>query len=229
MQADTANMRGVLIHIPKTGGTSTREMFRNLVGDYVHMTGQQIRHSLTASGQMSQARWDGLFKFSVVRNPWQRFLSRYLSKNRTHILRTSRDGFRSWLKGASDSMDAKSPRNMFKGIELDYVGRFEHFDANTAAIAAGLGVQVPAMLHRNNRMLTLETLVAGQPESERTGQFRNIVSELSQWREHLSTRYVGGDWRPYYDAASHDAVAEFGAWEIERFGYAFDDCAVVAA
>ncbi len=34
-----------------------------------------------------------------------------------------------------------------------------------------------------------------------------------------------GDWRPYYDEATHDLVAKLGAWEIQRCGYTFDDCA----
>jgi len=34
------------------------------------------------------------------------------------------------------------------------------------------------------------------------------------------------DWRPYYDTATRCRVAELGAWEIERFGYTFDDCEV---
>ncbi len=223
-------IRGVFTHIPKTGGTSTSQMFGRWVYGSGHDTCELSRCKFIAEGGAAD-HWASLFKFAVVRNPWARLLSRYLSMNRSRILDASVGGFREWIATTAREPVTRNecPDHMFEGVDLDYVGRFEDFRVNLAAIAAGLGVPLPGECHLNNRSRLLEQRIAGQPEVELRSQFRLIVRELVPWREHFATRYIAGDWRPYYDATTHDAVEGFGAWEIERFGYAFDDCAAVAA
>lgn len=78
-------------------------------------------------------------------------------------------------------------------------------------------------------------------EFDFVGQFENLARDVASVGDaigspdpvlphrHPMQVQRSADWRTYYDAATRDAVAELGAWEIDRFGYTFDDCAQRAA
>jgi len=192
---------GVFVHIPKTGGTSTREMFQHSIHTQAqHATIERQWHKFMARDENTAADWDALFKFAVVRNPWARILSRYRHASGTR--QTSPEAFQRYLIEHAHIIALESPANMLRCEEPDYVGQFEFFGESIIAIASGLGVPVPAPQHKNH--------------------LRHRLIQHGQLRD-------DGDWRSYYDAESHDAVRAFGVWEIERFRYTFDDCAAVAA
>ncbi len=210
-------MTGVFVHLPKTGGTSIREMF----GAHLIDTGHRTYREIAAS----DSDISGLFTFAVVRNPWARMLSRYIHK--TSIRHSTVAGFRHFVAGVAQEPTLRNQcaDRMFAGADFDFVGRFENFVENVQSIADGLGVPVPPMVHANeNRRARLERLTADQPEIELATQFRNVAGELGKY-----TDLYQGDWRSWYDAATHDTVEQIGRWEIDHFGYTFDDCAAVAA
>ena len=91
--------RAIFVHIQKTGGESVTSAFgqSNRLAEK-HVSAQELR---TLYGQ---AVWNSYFKFSIVRNPWDRLVSwwsmidsrrgefnagRPLNKFQTYILRTA--------------------------------------------------------------------------------------------------------------------------------------------
>ncbi|SFT81099.1 sulfotransferase family protein [Sedimentitalea nanhaiensis] len=207
--------RFVFIHIPKTGGTSlamaleARAMKDDiLLGDTpkahrrrrrlntVAARGRLWKHATMADidGLVPGPDLEGLFAFTLVRNPWDRAVSYYhwlqgqsfdhpavdLARRlpfdafATHA--QTRDGFRAW--------PAARYMRRADGVEQcsAYI-RIERFERDAASLMAHLGFD-----------LTLPRLNASQRDR---------------------------DYRRYYTDAAADAVADSCAEDIARFGYGF--------
>ena len=65
----------IFIHIPKTAGHSIDTMFLDL-----GLVDEELWHftSLEIIKKFDRKMWDEYFSFSIVRNPWSRFLSEYI-------------------------------------------------------------------------------------------------------------------------------------------------------
>lgn len=169
----------LFIHIPKTGGTS---IGRTLFGDF------EGNHMPIATYQMiyDRATFDRLFKFAVVRNPYDRLLSAYrffrngadrvshsgmVDGSRSPELQAAtaaHDGFEDfvlhWLTPAQARQHEHfRPQHRFacapNGVlRLDYVGRFETLDESFADIAARLGVDAALIHDRRSRRVSDEEI-----------------------------------------------------------------------
>jgi len=65
----------LFIHIPKTGGVSIgRWMVANAKGKHIKSGGQHPKHQ-TPTTRSLKKRYPNVFKFCVVRNPWERLVS----------------------------------------------------------------------------------------------------------------------------------------------------------
>tara|TARA_A100000164_G_scaffold339938_1_gene335377 strand:- start:228 stop:815 length:588 start_codon:yes stop_codon:yes gene_type:complete len=63
----------IFIHIPRTSGTSIESAFKfnmDKVGGK-HLKASEIKRNI------GNDKWNNYFKFSIVRNPWERFVSMY--------------------------------------------------------------------------------------------------------------------------------------------------------
>ncbi len=151
--------RLIFVHIPKTGGTTILNLLglwqarraanlHTLFGEFgpfdlQHLTLPQLRQFLTDS-EMNLYR-----KFAFVRNPWDRAVSAALWQTRFAELgvRDLRDHVdwaeRVTRRGVRRPSDAHAvPQSAFvvscEGtIEVDYVGRFEAYRTDLAAILGG--------------------------------------------------------------------------------------------
>ena len=101
-----------------------------------HASQAELREEVGTSG------WDALFKFTFVRNPWERLLSIY-----AHGLRDGAEqmpsSFSEWitLPEPKDHMGQPVFRNLVdRWDELDFVGRFERFGDDFAQLASLLGL-----------------------------------------------------------------------------------------
>lgn len=180
--------RYVFIHINKTAGSSIE---RALYLRFEHKTALEKRREL------GDWRWRRSFKFSFVRNPWDKVLSHYnyrVATNQTgmgdrHI------SFRDWVLRAYGSQDPRyydQPR-MFapqaywicdenQRSLVDFVGRFESLTSDFAAVCQQIGVT-------------------------------RALPHLKQSRHsHYSDSY---------DAESRDCVARWFARDIEEFHYSY--------
>lgn len=211
--------RTIFIHIPKTGGTSIEAVLgmhgnREDVGvvpypdqtadrerfygrHLTHMTAERLRAELN-----DEAVFSSYFKFSVVRNPWERLVS------------TCAWSGRKWATG-----------QMLDRQEFDAFVRRTH-----AAFAAVRGASQPAALHPHvvpqvaylfdaagrscvdfiGRTETLER--DWRVIRDRLGVDADLPTRMKSWHR---------PYREYYDADTHEMVAEIYASDIEAFGYHF--------
>ncbi len=207
----------VFVHIPKTAGSSIEHALGmhgsiETIGIEPYLDQRMNEQTLFGAGaqhytaaQIEQvvgvAAVASYFKFSFVRNPWDRMVS-------AASWATSRRGEANWHRGVEldrDELDAAVNRQLAlraDGHELelhfreqapflcdadghalvDYVGRFETLEADWRTVCEALGVDMP-----------LE---------------RRMGSTHRCYRE-------------YYSAESRQRVGDLYAEDCERFGYEF--------
>ncbi|HBS49524.1 MAG TPA: Type II secretory pathway, pullulanase PulA [Rhodobacteraceae bacterium] len=207
--------RYLFIHVPKTGGTAlalaleARAMKDDiLLGDTpkarrrrhrvreARTRGRLWKHSTRRdiAGLLPEAELDGLFAFTLVRNPWDRAVSYY------HWLRAQSfvhpsvtlardlpfDAFVTHpqtLRSFRATPAASYMRRPDGSEHCDAAIRLEHFEADAAPLFAHLGFR-----------LDLARVNASDREA---------------------------DYRPYYSDDSAAALADACAEDIARFGYRF--------
>lgn len=207
----------VFVHIPKTGGTSLALALeaRAMKGDIMlgdtpkarqrrhrvqdsRTRGRLWKHSTLADidGLVPGAVLDGLFAFTLVRNPWDRMVSYY-----HWLLRQSFDHPSVGLAqrvGFTDFVAHPQTRQMFQPTPAAYYMRradgreqcnayirIEHFNKDAAPLANHLG-------------FALKLPKANQTDRDR-------------------------DYRRYYTDPSARLLADICATDIARFGYSFGE------
>lgn len=200
--------RYIFVAMPKTGTHSVRQALREHLGpDDIEQVGlfvnkrfpfdevAQIKHGHLSVRQMrpylGDAVCDDYFKFTFVRNPFDRFVSYCAFMTRQHgaferdpqvtmrrILFELRPmdhvHFQPQYTLLTDDADA---------LEMDFIGRVEHMQTDYDAICAKIGIPSRALEKVNS--------------SKR------------------------GDYRQYYDQALIDGVAELYRRDLELFDYRF--------
>ena len=181
----------IFLHINKTAGTS--------IGKAI---GLQVKQHLTAREiieRIGREKWLSAWKFTFVRNPWDRAVSLYeyrRGKDRTGI--ATRDlSFSAWtqrvfcehpdpvLHNNPKSFQTQSEwlRDDRGEINIDFVGRFESI----------------------------------------TGDFEEIAKKIAPG---ASLRHLNASARAaygsYYDSGSKELVTRWFEEDIERFGYVFE-------
>jgi hypothetical protein len=201
--------RCVFVHIPRTGGSSVESVIwpgerteaelwmgfvspmrnRYQTGGLQHLLARQIR---TVVGADTFNAW---FRFSIVRNPWDKAISQYAYMRgrpdlRQYVGMAEDAPFAEYLARISEIEHVQwMPQHAFiqdtDGNDLiDFIGRFETLEADTRRIFLRLGIDCPTLPHIN-----------------------------------ASAR--AGDYRSYFDAGTRAAVARMYAADIERFAYRF--------
>lgn len=181
----------VFVHINKTAGTS--------IGNAIGLTNKNHLTVKEIIARIGQERWDAAYKFTFVRNPWDKTVSLYeyrRKKNKTQIA-TLGINFEDWvIKTLGDEQDPYFHDNLksfqpqvewlrdpLGQISIDYIGKFESLNQDFEAIRKVIGVntQLP---HLN-----------------------------------ASSR---APYQSYYSEKTRDIVYRWFAEDIERFAYTFD-------
>jgi chondroitin 4-sulfotransferase 11 len=179
----------VFVHINKTGGSSVEKA---LGLPFQHRTALEIRADL------GQRLWDERFKFTVIRNPWDKVASHY-----HYRVKTNQTGlgdhpipFTEWVRRAYGDREPRyhdQPKMFMPQVDwicdesgtviVDFIGRFERLndDFHTACQHIGRRAELPHLKKSQNR-----------------------------------------DYRREYDTASVDIVAERFAGDVSEFGYSFE-------
>lgn len=203
--------RCIFVHIPKTGGTSIESVIwpirteADLHGGYIsashhrnkyqsgglqHLCAKYIRQEVGAK------IFEDYFKFSIVRNPWDRIVSQYAyTREQPYCqvyFRVPPDvSFPAYLDAISKSDHVHvMPQTAFlyddNGEPLvDFIGRYEDMPAAFRFISEKIGIE-----------------------------------QVELPRLNTSARNV--DFRTYYTPETRERVAALYADEIARFGYCFD-------
>ena len=149
----------VFVHVPKTGGTSVRQVLADQASDqylpfdskHKHVRGLELR---TAHPYVPL---DTYFTFAFVRNPYDQLASYWTYKmenpfhtDYAHV--ASLGSFATWLEWAAgqSGMRQSSYTHDDDDVQIvDFVGRFEHLHADLAAVCMRLGLPEPNVGHHN--------------------------------------------------------------------------------
>ncbi|HKJ95056.1 MAG TPA: sulfotransferase family 2 domain-containing protein [Gammaproteobacteria bacterium] len=211
--------RFLFVHIAKTGGTSIRTALRpyrwgwpysvplalcSLMSQMTrpkHVLGIKFpRHAkaIAAREMLPGEFYDGLFKFTVVRNPWDLQVSSYHHLRREYpSLMQDIPDFRAFIRRKLDPgreynylLDISQERQTDYVTDLqghlivDFIARYENLQADFEVICERIGIRTPDLPHRRR------------------------ATDRS-------------DYRDYYDNETRALVAEHYAGDIDRFGYRF--------
>ena len=210
----------LFVHIAKTGGTSVRAALRRYRwgGWYSlplwlaaqvdqitrprHKLGLKFpRHgkAIAAKEMLPEPVYQGFFKFTIVRNPWDLQVSswHHIRRERPRLLEGIPD-FESFLRWKLDpdrpyqyhidtSIERQSDYliDLHGNVIVDFVGRYERLAEDFEQICRHIGLSPPALPHRRRAA-----------DRER-------------------------DYRDYYDDATAELVARHFARDIEMLGYRF--------
>ena len=206
--------RYVFVHAPKTGGTAlalaleSRAMKDDIMlGDTpkalkrrrkvqgAQTRGRLWKHSTLADIDGLVPTLDGLFAFTLVRNPWDRMVSYY-----------------HWLRDQSFDHPAVA---LAQQMVFDDFAQAPHVRASMRASPARHYMTDAAGVERCDAYIRLEAF-----DQDAAPLWAHLGFALDLPRVNASVR--GADYRAYYSDAARAAVAEDCAEDIQRFDYQFD-------
>jgi chondroitin 4-sulfotransferase 11 len=130
----------IFVHIPRTGGSSIEislgRGLGTLKGNNTVIGTFQDKH-WTCSNYKAEnpSEWKSFFKFSFVRNPWDRAISTYewLKMHKTHPHRTT-DSFKKWLLSIKPNCNSYKTQSEYINETIDFVGRYENLHEDWAYV-----------------------------------------------------------------------------------------------
>jgi chondroitin 4-sulfotransferase 11 len=180
----------IFIHINKTAGTSIGKAIGLPLKD--HLTAREV------IARIGMDKWDTAYKFTLVRNPWDKVVSHYeyrRKKNKTEI--ASRNiPFSDWVRMTygenKDTFYYNNPRSFQPQVEwlkdnegnisIDFIGKFESIDKD---------------------FIQIKTIIGLDAELPHLNASKRV------------------DYQSYYDDETRDIVARWFREDIEVFGYKF--------
>lgn len=213
--------RAIFVHIPKTGGTSVefvlgmhggkadigiRPYFHQQI-DREHLYGQDLQHMTAAALKdllQPQGLFEAYFKFSIVRNPWDRLVSVFAWTNQK------------WVRGEELSDQ-----------EFDASVRQLH-GALVASRTQGQPLRVPPHLRPQSHFLADRNR---QPLVDFVARYENLREDWERIRCKIGVqadlplrmRSHHRPYQSYYTAATRAMVAEIYAEDLAALGYAFSE------
>ncbi|WP_171124205.1 MULTISPECIES: sulfotransferase family protein [unclassified Ruegeria] len=197
------NIKVIFVHIPKSGGSTVTTVLKRdrFFGRQVNPRDPRDKNIdyISQYFDLLGADANDYFKFSFVRNPWDRFVSgyHYVCQRRPEITEVTEHGsFKEFAQALSQGPEKFLQIRYFQpqylyltdasgNMPLDFVGRFERFDDDLRKALKQIGMRRLVIRHRK--------------QSKRT------------------------DYRDYYDQETRDIVGRVYARDIDVFNYAFED------
>ena len=158
------NLKCIYIHIPKTGGMSIESILGEDL-EQLHKLSIKIKHGTPKEWKYLKY-WKHYFKFTFVRNPWDRVVSAYLYNLKMSHTNTSQhdrekikqygiDGFNEYV--LNDLQETSSRfflpcSHWIKGYDYDFIGKLENFQRDMSFICNRMGINyVPTHLNMTSR------------------------------------------------------------------------------
>lgn len=185
----------IFVHINKTGGTSLNRCLGKFCEE-PQRGHPRIEEYIKEANEKHGA--DNYFKFSFVRNPWDKLLSTYFY--RTQILSDEKAksvSFRDWIVNSTKKekisfLDCLAHRPQLdwiadknENLKVDYVGRFENLEKDFNTICDKIGIPRQKLPHAK-------------------------ITKHQHYSE-------------YYDKETRKIVADKFKKDIEYFGYEFGE------
>ena len=232
--------RCLFVHIPKTAGQSIEAYFMQHLGlpeserdalllsrnRQPHLGPPRLSHlkarEYLTCGHVTPEQFQGYYKFSFVRNPWDRLVSFYKYRGHAH-----RYDFKTFVfkhmpePGWTNDYCHVTPQYDFLYDEdghclVDFVGRYENLQVDFDRVCQAVGLPVGTLPHANKSLQQHSVL------SVLLGEPRKIVRNLKRIvRRGRSAKHTFGHYSEYYDAETRDYVAELYRNDISTFGYEF--------
>jgi len=188
----------LFIHVPRTSGSSIEIQFKyNDAGMWmVNYDGRKHWTLNQWKEHLEPEVFETYFKFTIVRNPWDRVISKYCTRNEFGPI--GQPAGKS-LKYFLDNY--KTPGNehgetlidYFDPEQMDYIGRFESREDTLTYVSQKIGVEI-----------------------DNSYKLRPVQATIKQQNDNHH-------YTEYYDEETKQIVAERYARDIELFGYEFGD------
>lgn len=149
----------VFIHIPKCAGVSIESFFK----------WKGLRHETlqTYSNDHTRDFLNSCFKFTIVRNPWDRMVSWYFHHHGEKYEPKNKEGFQDWVrKGLPNHFENKLTNRTYwdkhdplsclgflyndNNIDLDYIGKVETLDEDMKYICEKANVEYIKLPKKNS-------------------------------------------------------------------------------
>jgi hypothetical protein len=186
----------IFVHINKTGGTSIEVLLKRY--------SNKFKKHQSIIDLNKEASSNDYFKFTFVRNSWDRFLSIYkyrIKTNQTNLA-SNPASFKEWAKNIYDKnpkhYNAHNSQKLLMlseqldwitdidgSINMDFIGRFENLQEDFNTVCDKIGI---------------------------------LRQELPHYNKTKHKHYT-----EYYDDETREIVAEKYAKDIEYFGYKFGE------
>jgi len=221
----------IFVHIPKVAGQSIESVFLSRAGlswqqrdkmllrknrdpqmgppRLAHLTAEEY----VALGYLTIDEFNNLFKFSFVRNPWERLVSEYLYRNYTCSFKDFLIKF--FPKNTDDNYPQgrdcyrhvipqyKFLYDQHENLLVDFIGRYENLTKDFGTVSELIMGQRLQLPHKNKT------------------QMPSILNLLKIFKN--NSKSTKPDYRKYYDAESIEIVAELYKEDISLFGYQFEN------
>jgi len=191
--------RCIFIHIPRTAGTSIESSIRP---DWNFKNFEEEKHILASTAKyLYKDYWDDYFKFSFVRNPWDRMVS--MSKYK---------GFYG-CEIKNNKLDISGYQKKFKKVEIDPRSKSKEENRDMVSNAVYLNIL-------NEELDFIGRFENLREDYSEVCSIINCKSELShkEASDKKHKRYT-----EYYDQETREIVAQKYASDIEYFGYKFGE------
>lgn len=198
----------IFVHIPKTAGSS--------VSEALGLTWQNHKDLARYRKELEAKVFSDYFKFTIVRNPWERLLSDYNFQRRKSGHKCSR----LYL------YDENGRRRCFEKWMTNI------FNDPHGCEARQWGGSVSAAIHRWSPQ-TDWISIDGAPNVDYVARIENIDHDFQHICERIGTpahrrlpkckKKFHWHYSHYYDASTRDLVAAYYAKDIAAFGYTFEE------
>jgi len=223
----------IFVHCPRTSGTSIRRALlrgddpnaeRNLKTLGKLRREPKWRNQKHAYASMIRENvhpviWDRRFKFSVVRNPWDRMVSLYGLFRKKHVgNRYKLDKFIVALENRPrfrDKQDRKAL--MLRSMDLDFKDWISFCNEYGWNNCQYLGRDTPMIQIPQSRWFEGLDKVFKFEERDEINEFLRSKGYSVPIPENQSKRY--SNWHSYYDEETYALVRGYFKEDIERFGY----------
>jgi hypothetical protein len=131
----------IFIHIPRTGGTVLKWSLNRRLKNLNYINQQDHRPATERRNEIGTSCWNKFYKFTIIRNPWDRALSMYLHER-------SQSSFKDWLLNTDLDQERYYCDN--NHVIVDDIYRYENLEQSLNLICEKSGWPKFSLMGRVN-------------------------------------------------------------------------------